>query len=170
MTWNSSRDFVRRIGLLGNKMMSENRTGGQIFIITNSRIASEIQDLPEFEFDEIKTTVGSSLGIYPAGNLLRIKILVNPNWSFKEDKILIGIKPSSDTNARIFMIENPEDSFEVIVYPDTLESKSVLTRRFGIETVPSKNYTMMKIAEGWKKHNLFTHLLSKYFSHRSKKQ
>jgi hypothetical protein len=163
MTWNSPRDFARRISLLGNKMMSENRTGGQIFIITNSRIAAEMQDLPEFIYDGAGEAISISSGIFPAGNLFGIKILVTPYLSFSEDKILIGIKPSQATNARIFMVENPEDSFAVLVSPDTLGTKSILTRRFGIKTVPSKNYTILKIAEGGKKHNLLTHILSRTF-------
>jgi hypothetical protein len=61
------------------------------------------------------------------------------------------------------MVENLEDSFAVLVSPDTLGTKSILTRRFGIKTVPSKNYTILKIAGSGKKHNLFTHILSRIF-------
>jgi len=160
-TWDSPMDFVRLISWIGNKMMSENRTGGQIFIITNGRIAAEIQDIPEFTSEGDRNTLSFSSGIFSAGDLFGIKILVNPNWTFKEDKILIGIKPSSIQNARIFMIENPDESFETIVSPVTLEAKNVLMRRFGINEVPSKNYMLLKIAEEGKRHNLFTHLISK---------
>jgi hypothetical protein len=161
MVWNSHRDFASQIAFMANKMLSENRMGGQIFIITNGRIAAEIQDIPDFNPDRDGKTTSFSPGIFSAGDLFGIKILVNPNWTFKEDKILMGIKPSSSQNARIFMIENPEVSFETIVSPDTLETKNVLVRMFGIKEIPSKNYMLLKIAEEGKRHNLFTHLISK---------
>jgi hypothetical protein len=167
MIWNSVGDITRRISLLGNKMKAGNRVGGGAFVIVNSRAGAEIQNSQEFIYsDDLARGVNNSSGIYPAGNLLGVKVLVNPRWSFYDDKILVGLRPSSETNARIFMVENPEDEFESITAatdPFQTEVRNVLTRRFGIKTVPSSNYITLKTAGKGKRHNLFTHLLSKIF-------
>ena len=167
MVWNSVGDIARRISLLGNKMRTENRIGGVTFVIVNSRIGAEIQNSQEFIYsDDLARGINNSAGIYPAGNLLDVKVLVNPRWSFYDDKILVGLRPPSKTNARIFMVENPEDEFESITAatdPFQTEVRNVLTRRFGIKTVPSSNYITLKTAGRGKRHNLFTHLLSKIF-------
>jgi hypothetical protein len=167
MTWNSVGDITRLILLLVNKMKAENRIGGGAFVIVNSRIGAEIQNSQEFIYsDDLARGINNSSGIYPAGNLLGVKVLVNPGWSFYDDKILVGLRPPSESNARIFMVENPEDEFESITAatdPFQTEVRNVLTRRFGIKTVPSSNYITLKTAGREKRHNLFTHLLSKIF-------
>ena len=167
MVWNSVGDIARRISLLVNKMKAESRTGGGAFVIVNSRIGAEIQNSQEFIYsDDLARGVNNSSGIYPAGNLLGVKVLVNPRWSFYDDKILVGLRPPSKTSARIFMVENPEDEFESITAATDsfqTEVRNVLTRRFGIKTVPSSNYITLKTAGREKRHNLFTHLLSKIF-------
>jgi len=174
MTWNSIGDITRHILLLVNKMKTENRIGGGAFVIVNSRTGAEIQNSQKFIYsDDLARGINNSFGIYPVGNLLGVKVLVNPRWSFYDDKILVGLRPPSKTTSRIFMVENPEDEFESIpaaTDPFQTEVRNVLTRKFGIKTVPSSNYITLKTAGRGKRHNLFTHLLSKYFNHRSRKQ
>jgi hypothetical protein len=174
MTWNSIGDITRHISLLGEKMKAGSRVGGGTFVIVNSRIGAEIQNSQEFIYnDDLSRGINNSSGIYPAGNLFGVKVLVNPRWPFCDDKILVGLRPPSKTTSRIFMVENPEEESESITTATDsfqTEVRNVLTRKFGIKTVPSSNYITLKTAGRGKRHNLFTHLLSKYFNHRSRKQ
>ena len=74
----------------------------------------------------------------------------------------MGIKPGEITNARIFMLENPDAELTTEETQDgSLKVKNSLTKRYGIKTIPSKNYLTINLAEPGKKHNLFTHLISK---------
>ena len=92
----------------------------------------------------------------------RIEVIVDPYLSFNERKIVMGIKPDAITNARIFMIENPDAELTFKhIYEGSHKVKNTLSKRYGIKTIPSQSYLTISFAEPGKKHNLFTHLLSK---------
>jgi hypothetical protein len=94
----------------------------------------------------------------------RIEVIVDPYLSFNERKIIMGIKPDAITNARIFIMENPDVELTIEdTYDGSLKVKNILTKRYGIKTIPSQSYLTISFAEPGKKHNLFTHLLSKIF-------
>lgn len=163
--WKTHRDLFRILMLSSIKMMSQTRMGGKSFIITNSRIAAEIQDSSEFEFSTEGNIFGlKSGGIYFVGNLGPIEVLVNPSWPFSDCRILMGIKPSSPENSRIFMMEIPEGEFLKVEDPIMPERMKIqLSKRYGIRSIPSENYLEIKIADQGRRHNLFTHLMSKVF-------
>jgi hypothetical protein len=76
----------------------------------------------------------------------------------------MGIKPGEITNSRIFMLENPDAELTFKhIYEGSHKVKNTLTKRYGIKTIPSKSYLTINLAEPGKKHNLFTHILSKIF-------
>ena len=76
----------------------------------------------------------------------------------------MGVKPREITNARIFMMENPDAELTFDdTYDGSLKVKNILTKKYGIKTIPSQSYLTINLAEPGKKHNLFTHLLSKIF-------
>lgn len=165
MTW-QVRDgsLLRSLVITANLMLSKTRSGGTPFVIVNSAVGSWIQDLPEFIYSEI-SDIHRSGGACVIGNLMgRIEVIVDPYLSFNERKIVMGIKPNEITNARIFMLENPdaELTFEE-TYDGSFKVKNTLTKRYGIKTIPSQSYLTISFAEPGKKHNLFTHLLSKIF-------
>jgi hypothetical protein len=60
------------------------------------------------------------------------------------------------------MLENPDAELTSLeTYEGSLKVKNTLTKRYGIKTIPSKNYLTINLAEPGKTHNLFTHLISK---------
>lgn len=163
MTW-QERDgsLLRILVITSNLMLSKTRTGGTPFVIVNGAVGMWIQDLPEFISAEI-SDIHRSGGAFVVGNLMgRIEVIVDPYLSFNERKIIMGIKPSEITNARIFMLENPDAELTFKhIYEGSHKVKNALSKRYGIKTIPSKNYLTINFAEPGKKHNLFTHLLSK---------
>ena len=165
MTW-QERDgsLLRILGITANLMLSKTRTGGTPFVIVNGAVGMWIQDLPEFIYAE-SPGIHRSGGAYIVGNLMgRIEVIVDPYLSFNERKIIMGIKPDAITNARIFMIENPDAELTFKhIYEGSHKVKNTLTKRYGIKTIPSQSYLTISFAEPGKKHNLFTHLLSKIF-------
>jgi len=164
-TW-QERDgsLLRSLGITANLMLSKTRTGGTPFVIVNGAVGMWIQDLPEFIYAE-SPGIHRSGGAYIVGNLMgRIEVIVDPYLSFNERKIIMGIKPDAITNARIFMIENPDAELTFKhIYEGSHKVKNTLTKRYGIKTIPSQSYLTISFAEPGKKHNLFTHLLSKIF-------
>ena len=138
--------------------------GGTPFIIVSSGVRVSLEDSQYFQYYEepqIKNTAGAinQIGIL-AG---RIKVLVDPYLRFNDLRILMGIRPGTDTSSRIFMIENPEPIFTETVNGPSMDPVLILRKRFGIKSVESKNYLFIEFAEQGKKHNLFNHLISKIF-------
>jgi hypothetical protein len=169
MTW-QERDgsLLRSLVITANLMLSKTRTGGIPFVIVNGAVGMWIQGLPEFisaESSVIHRLIHRSGGARVVGNLMgRIQVIVDPYLSFNERKIVMGIKPSEITNARIFMLENPDAELTFDdSYDGSLNVKNILTKRYGIKTIPSQSYLTINFAEPGKKHNLFTHLISKIF-------
>jgi hypothetical protein len=165
MTW-QERDgsLLRILVITANLMLSKTRSGGTPFVIVNGAVGSWIQDLPEFIYTE-SHDVHRPGGSCVVGNLMgRIEVIVDQYLSFNERKIIMGIKPGEITNARIFMLENPDAELTTEeTYDGSFKVKNTLTKRYGIKTIPSQSYLTISFAEPGKKHNLFTHLLSKIF-------
>ena len=165
MTWQEgNQSLLRKLVTTANKMLAKTRTGGTPFVIVNSTVGSWIQALPEFDSAESPDAHRSG-GAYVIGNLMgRIEVIVDPYLPFKERKIAMGVKPREITNARIFMMENPDAELTFDdTYDGSLKVKNILTKKYGIKTIPSQSYLTINLAEPGKKHNLFTHLLSKIF-------
>lgn len=163
MTWQEGNGSLpRSLAINANLMLSKTRTGGTLFVIVNSAVGSWIQDLPEFISAEISDAHRSG-GACLIGNLIgKIEVIVDPYLTFNDTKIVMGIKPSEITNARIFVLENPDAELAFKhIYEGSHKVKNTLSKRYGIKTIPSKNYLTINLAEPGKKHNLFTHLLSK---------
>jgi hypothetical protein len=165
MTW-QERDgsLLRILAITANLMVSKTRSGGTPFVIVNGAVGMWIQDLPEFIYAE-SPGIHRSGGACVIGNLMgRIEVIVDPYFSFNERKIIMGIKPDVITNARIFMMENPYAELTIEdTYDGSLKVKNTLTKRYGIKTIPSQSYLTINFAEPGKKHNLFTHILSRIF-------
>ncbi len=165
MTWKEGDpSLLRRIVTTANLMLAKTRTGGTPFIIVNYAMGMYIQDLPEFVYAG-SPDAHKSIGTCVIGNLMgKIEVIVDPYLKFNDTKIVMGIKPSEMSNARIFMLENPDVEFiSVDTYDGSLKVKNILTKRYGIKTIPSKNYLSISFAKPGKTHNLFTHLKSKIF-------
>jgi len=163
ITWQEGDGSLpRSLVINAHLMLSKTRSGGIPFIIVNGAVGMWIQDLPEFIYAEISDNHRSG-GACVVGNLIgKIQVIVDPNLTFNDTKIVMGIKPNEITNARIFMLENPDAELTSLeTYDRPLEVKNVLTKRYGIKTIPSKNYLIINLAQPGKTHNLFTHLLSK---------
>ena len=165
MTWQERDGSLPRILVItANLMLSKTRTGGTPFVIVNGAVGMWIQDLPEFISAEI-SDIHRSGGACVVGNLMgRIEVIVDPYLSFNERKIVMGIKPNEITNARIFVLENPDAELTFKhIYEGSHKVKNTLSKRYGIKTIPSQSYLTISFADPGKKHNLFTHLLSKIF-------
>ena len=161
--WTDPNHIVSDLIFTSNKMLAETRMGGIPFVIVSSGIRSCLEGSQYFTY--LENTKLNNSGIFEAGILMgRIKVLVNPYMEFDNFEILMGIKPDTNTSARIFMIENPEPIFVETVDESTMEAVLNLGRRFGIKSVGSKNYAYIELADRGKKHNLFTHLVSKLFN------
>ena len=76
-----------------------------------------------------------------------------------KDKYDIPVSDTSD-----FVKENPDAELAFKhIYEGSHKVKNTLSKRYGIKTIPSQSYLTISFAEPGKKHNLFTHLLSKIF-------
>ena len=162
--WSNPDELASLIVSRANKILGETRMGGTPFVIVSSGVMVSLEDSQYFQYydePQIKNTAGAinQIGIL-AG---RIKVLVDPYLRFDDHRILMGIKPGTDTSSRIFMIENPEPIFTETVNGPSMDPVLILRKRFGIKSVESKNYLFIEFAEQGKKHNLFRHLISKIF-------
>lgn len=162
--WSKPDELASLLLDRANRILTETRMGGTPFVLVSPGAAVCLEDSPRFTFFEDSGSNRLSGGNYEAGILAeRIKVLVDPYMRFNDHEILMGIKSDTKISARIFMVESPEPEFMESVDELRRSTTTILRKRFGIESIESKNYTFIDLAEQGKKHNLFTHLISKIF-------
>ncbi len=109
------RRLYSRILAAANVVANRGRRGPANFIVTNSQIASALQDISQFTFAPFTNTLTQNNGtLYPVGSLAGMTVYVDQNMGFGDTRVLVGRKGADDEPGMKFMPYMMAESIQTI--------------------------------------------------------
>jgi hypothetical protein len=147
-TMTLQRRVSTKILEMGNLILHRSRWGAGEFVVTNGRIASAIQDSAGNQMQTAPIKVAAGAGnLYPAGEVYGMKIYVDPNLKWGDNKILIGRKGKDDEPGIKFMPYIMAESIGT-VSEGTMSPKIVIKSRYAITQAgwhPETKYLLLQV-------------------------
>lgn len=85
------RKVVTKVAEMSNLIYHRSRWGAGEYIVTNGRVAAALSDINGYSFSPFNGKAPSAGGqLYPAGEVYGMKVFVDPNAKWGDNKILIG--------------------------------------------------------------------------------
>ena len=159
--------LVRKINLLRNQIATTARTGRANFVIISPGLLQYFIEDDGFKVSEHDSSTQVGL-VYKCGTYRdELDVLVNPSISWTDKRVVIG-RSTTSMGEGIFLVEHSEgDVFDrserVNSASLTPEVETILRNRYALVHTENaaKNYITITCTE--KKHNIFTHIIAKYF-------
>ena len=126
------RRLYSRVLAAANVVANRGRRGPANFIVTNSQIASALQDISQFTFAPFTNTLTQNNGtLYPVGSLAGMTVYVDQNMSFGDTRILVGRKGADDEPGMKFMPYMMAESIQTIS-EGTMSPKIAFKSRYSL--------------------------------------
>lgn len=126
------RRLYSRILAAANVVANRGRRGPANFIVTNSQIASALQDISQFTFAPFTNTLTQNNGtLYPVGSLAGMTVYVDQNMSFGDTRVLVGRKGADDEPGMKFMPYMMAESIQTIS-EGTMSPKIAVKSRYAL--------------------------------------
>ncbi len=126
------RRLYSRILAADNVVANRGRRGPANFIVTNSQIASALQDISQFTFAPFTNTLTQNNGtLYPVGSLAGMTVYVDQNMSFGDTRVLVGRKGADDEPGMKFMPYMMAESIQTIS-EGTMSPKIAVKSRYSL--------------------------------------
>jgi hypothetical protein len=126
------RRLYSRILASANVVANRGRRGPANFIVTNSQIASALQDISQFTFAPFTNTLTQNNGtLYPVGSLAGMTVYVDQNMSFGDTRVLVGRKGADDEPGMKFMPYMMAESIQTIS-EGTMSPKIAVKSRYSL--------------------------------------
>jgi len=126
------RRLYSRILASANVVANRGRRGPANFIVTNSQIASALQDISQFTFAPFTNTLTQNNGtLYPVGSLAGMTVYVDQNMSFGDTRVLVGRKGADDEPGMKFMPYMMAESIQTIS-EGTMSPKIAVKSRYAL--------------------------------------
>jgi hypothetical protein len=126
------RRLFSRILAAANVVANRGRRGPANFIVTNSQIASALQDISQFTFAPFTNTLTQNNGtLYPVGSLAGMTVYVDQNMSFGDTRVLVGRKGGDDEPGLKFMPYMMAESISTIS-EGTMSPKVAVKSRYAL--------------------------------------
>jgi len=126
------RRLYSRILAAANVVANRGRRGPANFIVTNSQIASALQDISQFTFAPFTNTLTQNNGtLYPVGSLAGMTVYVDQNMSFNDTRVLVGRKGADDEPGMKFMPYMMAESIQTIS-EGTMSPKIAVKSRYAL--------------------------------------
>ena len=126
------RRLYSRILASANVVANRGRRGPANFIVTNSQIASALQDISQFTFAPFTNTLTQNNGtLYPVGSLAGMTVYVDQNMSFSDTRVLVGRKGADDEPGMKFMPYMMAESIQTIS-EGTMSPKIAVKSRYSL--------------------------------------
>jgi hypothetical protein len=159
--------LLKRINLLRNQIATTARTGRANFVIISPGLLQYFIEDDGFKVSEHDSSTQVGL-VYKCGTYRdELDVLVNPSISWTDKRVVIG-RSTTSMGEGIFLVEHSEgDVFDrserVNSASLTPEVETILRNRYALVHTENaaKNYITITCTE--KKHNIFTHIIAKYF-------
>lgn len=126
------RRLFSRILAAANVVANRGRRGPANFIVTNSQIASALQDISQFTFAPFTNTLTQNNGtLYPVGSLAGMTVYVDQNMAFGDTRVLVGRKGGDDEPGLKFMPYMMAESISTIS-EGTMSPKVAVKSRYAL--------------------------------------
>ena len=126
------RRLYSRVLAAANVVANRGRRGPANFIVTNSQIASALQDISQFTFAPFTNTLTQNNGtLYPVGSLAGMTVYVDQNMSFGDTRVLVGRKGADDEPGMKFMPYMMAESIQTIS-EGTMSPKIAVKSRYSL--------------------------------------
>jgi hypothetical protein len=126
------RRLFSRILAAANVVANRGRRGPANFIVTNSQIASSLQDISQFTFAPFTNTLTQNNGtLYPVGSLAGMTVYVDQNMTFGDTRVLVGRKGADDEPGMKFMPYMMAESIQTIS-EGTMSPKIAVKSRYSL--------------------------------------
>jgi hypothetical protein len=126
------RRLFSRILAAANVVANRGRRGPANFIVTNSQIASALQDISQFTFAPFTNTLTQNNGtLYPVGSLAGMTVYVDQNMTFGDTRVLVGRKGADDEPGMKFMPYMMAESIQTIS-EGTMSPKIAVKSRYSL--------------------------------------
>ena len=126
------RRLFSRILAAANVVANRGRRGPANFIVTNSQVASALQDISQFTFAPFTNTLTQNNGtLYPVGSIAGMTVYVDQNMSFGDTRVLIGRKGADDEPGIKFMPYMMAESIQTIS-EGTMSPKIAVKSRYAL--------------------------------------
>ncbi len=102
------KDISSFISNYANQILKETKKSKANFAVTNSKIASLLQEADQFKVIDQSTFELFSTQPFCVGTILGIKIFVDPNMAWNDDRILFGLKNETGTGLNFAYNEDVE--------------------------------------------------------------
>jgi hypothetical protein len=115
-----------------NVVANRGRRGPANFIVTNSQVASALQDISQFTFAPFTNTLTQNNGtLYPVGSIAGMTVYVDQNMSFGDTRVLVGRKGADDEPGMKFMPYMMAESIQTIS-EGTMSPKIAVKSRYAL--------------------------------------
>ena len=126
------RRLFSRILAAANVVANRGRRGPANFIVTNSQVASALQDISQFTFAPFTNTLTQNNGtLYPVGSLAGMTVYVDQNMNFNDTRVLVGRKGADDEPGLKFMPYMMAESIQTIS-EGTMSPKIAVKSRYAL--------------------------------------
>ena len=135
-TFENQQTFQRRIFsrilAAANVVANRGRRGPANFVVTNSQLATAIQDISQFVTAPFANTASQNNGsLYPVGSLAGMTVYVDQNMKWTDTRILVGRKGSDDEPGIKFMPYMMAESIQTIS-EGTMSPKIAVKSRYAL--------------------------------------
>ena len=126
------RRLFSRLLAAANVVSNRGRRGPANFVVTNSQIASALQDISQFTFAPFTNTLTQNNGtLYPVGSIAGMTVYVDQNMKYSDTRILVGRKGGDDEPGIKFMPYMMAESIQTIS-EGTMSPKIAVKSRYAL--------------------------------------
>jgi hypothetical protein len=126
------RRIFSKIIAAGSVVANRGRRGPANFVVTNSQLATAIQDISQFVAAPFANTVSQNTGaLYPLGTLAGMTVYVDQNMAWNDTRILVGRKGGDDEPGLKFMPYMMAESITTIS-EGTMSPKIAVKSRYAL--------------------------------------
>lgn len=146
---NMQRRISSRVHAAANIIANVSRRGRGNFIVTNTQIATLLQDAAGYNVNPMinDLTQDGTKSLYHAGSIAGLQLYVDPNMRWDDTRVLVGRRGASDEPGVVFMPYILADTVQTIV-EGTMAPKILINSRFAIVDAgfyPEQSYFTFKI-------------------------
>lgn len=147
---NMQRRISSRVHAAANIIANVSRRGRGNFIVTNTQIATLLQDAAGYNVNPMinDLTQDGTKSLYHAGSIAGLQLYVDPNMRWDDTRVLVGRRGASDEPGVVFMPYILADTVQTIV-EGTMAPKILINSRFAIVDAgfyPEQSYFTFKIS------------------------
>lgn len=147
---NMQRRISSRVHAAANIIANVSRRGRGNFIVTNTQIATLLQDAAGYNVNPMinDLTQDGTKSLYHAGSIAGLQLYVDPNMRWDDTRVLVGRRGATDEPGVVFMPYILADTVQTIV-EGTMAPKILINSRFAIVDAgfyPEQSYFTFKIS------------------------